>query len=296
MTVKIITDTSADLNLPGDVALYEDYDIATVPMHILFGNNDYEENINLTPSKFYKLIQTSDVHPRTSQPTQFDILRAYEKYGKECDEIVSFHISSKLSGSYKNALFAKRMYEKATPNPAKVYIVDCYVTSICQGLMVIKAAQLAKEGWNAEEIIKEVTRWRDEDMAIYFTVEDLRWLFEGGRLSRAKYYIAKFMSLKPILTFIDGGLGVVKRVSNMNAIFNAMARMALEKFENEDESTLMINLGEAMYREQAEHVMNNFLEEHPDVQRGKIFVLGGTIAAHTGPGTLVFVITRNFNY
>ena len=177
MTVKILCDTSADLNLPNDKTLYKEYDIEWVPMHVIFGTDDYRELVDLKTSDFYEKLQTSEEHPTTSQSTQHDLLKAYEKFGEKYDEIMSFHLSGEISGAVRNAQFAKRMYEKSNPDAAKIHIYDSRATSTPFGLMAIKAAQLAKKGLNAQEISKKIDDWRLNDESFYFSVADLKWLF-----------------------------------------------------------------------------------------------------------------------
>lgn len=296
MSVKILTDTAADLNLIGDVTLYDEYDVGFIPMHVIFGTDDYEELIDLKPSDFFRIIENNPHHPRTSQPSQFSILNSYQEFGKEYDEIISIHISSELSGSYRNAAFAKKMYEKSTTNPSHVYVFDSRMASVPQGLQVIKAAKMAKQGLNAKEILAELEKFRDNDIHTYFSVEDLHWLFQGGRLSRTKYYVAKMMSLKPILTFYDGGLGVAKRVSNFDKAIILTFTMNLEHFKDEPEENLMVHFVETQEPNTVKKVAEYVQKEHSKIKIGKMFVLGGTIAAHVGPGTFATILTRNFEY
>ena len=93
MTVKIVSDTSADLNCPNDKTLYEKYDVEPVSMHVIFGVDDYEELKDITTSEFYEKFKTSKDHPHTSQPSQQAILEAYEKHSKDYDEIYTLDMA-----------------------------------------------------------------------------------------------------------------------------------------------------------------------------------------------------------
>ncbi len=291
MTVKIVSDTSADLNCPDDKTLYEKYDVEPVSMHIIFGVDDYEELKDITTSGFYEKFKTSKDHPHTSQPSQQAILEAYEKFSKDYDEIISFHISSGLSGSYPNAMFAKKMYEKKNPDGAKVYPFDTKVASSYHGLMVIKATQLAKEGKNAEEIMEAIVKWRENNSELYFTVEDLVYLFKGGRLSRAKYYAAKLMSLKPIIVLKDGKLEVVKRSKGIDLAIDDIFDLQFEKFAGQENIT--VHFMEAEYTDKVKEVQELIKERYPQLKIGETFKMGGTIASHTGPGTLGIIFTTD---
>ncbi len=296
MSIKIVSDTSADLNLPKDITLYDEFGITTFPMHIIFGDKDYRELVDIKTSDFYNLLETEEHHPTTSQPTQFDILECYQKFGKEYDEIISFHISSKLSGSYNNALIAKRMYEKSNSNAAKVYVVDSLAASSLQGLMAIKAVELVKQGYEGKEVFEKVREWRDKDAEITFTVKDINWLYKGGRLSKAKYFIGNMLNMKPVMTLIEGAIEAVKTVSGADNSIKHLIKLAYAHFDNTEESNFTVHVIESRYRDVAEQVMNKALEENKNLTEGRIFEMGGTIASHTGPGTLGFILTRDIDF
>ena len=295
MPVKIICDTSADLNLPGDKTLYEEYDIEFVPMHVIFGTDDYKELVDIKTSEFYEKLPTTEVHPSTSQSTQHDLLKAYEKFGDKYDEIISLHLSSKISGAYANAQFAKKMYTKSSPNGAKIHVYDSLTATLPFGLVAIKAAQLAKKGLDATEIIKQIDEFRKNDHVFLCTVGDLKWLFKGGRLSRIKYHLGSFLSKNPILTFIDGSIEVVKSGTGLDKTLDLMMETALEDI-NDDPQNLTLHFIQATFQQKAEDVAKKFIDNYPGLKMGKIFTMGGVIGAHTGPGTIGIILTRNFEY
>ena len=295
MTVKIICDTSADLNLPNDATLYEKYDIEWVPMNVMFGTTEYKELIDLKPSGFYNLVRESTEHPTTSQSTQHALLSAYEKHGSNYDEIISIHISSELSGAYANASMAKKMYKNRNPDGAEIHVFDSKQASVPFGLIVIKASQLAKQGLNAEAIIEKLTYFFENDDVMYFTVKDIKWLFEGGRLSRAKYVLGKMLNVNPILTLIDGKIESAGKGSGLVKTLDTMLEMALDNLDR-DVDNITIHFVEAETRAEIEEFIGRMQETYPSIKVGEIFTLGGTICAHTGPGTIVVLATRNFEY
>ena len=296
MSVKIICDTSADLNNPGDETLYDKYDIGWVPMQVMFGTEVFKELENLATSEFYsKLTQTTE-HPTTSQSTQADLLRAYEIHGKKYDQILSMHLSSELSGAVANARMAKKMYERSNPNGAKIFIYDSQSASTPFGLVVIKAAQLAKQGLTAEEIVKKLKKWQEKDISFYFSVGDLRWLFDGGRLSRAKYYLGSLLSKVPILHLVNGKIEVLKSVSGIDKAVDSMMELLLNDLNESDLSKLTLHFTQSAYRAETEEFMQKIKEKYPKLKLGNIFTIGCAITAHTGPRTIVPMLTRNFKY
>jgi len=296
MTVKILCDTSADLNQPNDQTIYDQYNIGTFPMHIIFGTEDYRELVDIKTSEFRKKIYETEVYPTTSQPTQFDILTQFENYGKEYDEIISFHISSKLSGSYSNAKIAKRMYEKSNNEHAKVYLVDSLLASSAFGIVVVKAAKMAEKGLSGQEIVDEVNKWKKNNIVVYFTVENLEWLYRGGRLSKTKYYLGSMLNKKPVLTFVDGEIVSAKTVSGIEKTFDTIIDLAFSRFQGVEQERLMFNLIEFDYKDVVENVIQKTKNKYPDAKEGKVFEMGGTIASHTGPKTLGFIVSKDFDF
>lgn len=295
MAVKILCDTSADLNLPDDKNLYSEYDIDWIPMHVIFGTDDYREITDLKTSEFYNLLETSEKHPTTSQSTQHDLLKSYEKNGDKYDEVLSIHVSGAISGAVRNANFAKKMYERSNPEGAKIFIYDSRAASTPFGLIVIKAAQLAKQGLGAKEIVKKIDDWRLNDESFHFSVADLKWLFQGGRLSRTKYYLGTLLSKNPILHLVDGAIEVLKSASGIDKAVEEMIRLEIENLGN-DPSKLTLHVAQAAFEKETDEYIKKIKETYPDLSIGKIFRIGGVIAAHTGPRTICPVMTKNFEY
>ena len=295
MTVKIICDTSADLNLQNDETLYEKYDIEWVPMQVMFGTEAFKELVDLKTSDFYEKLTTTDVHPTTSQSTQADLLAAYEKFADKADEIISLHLSGEISGAVANALMARKMYEKQNPDGAKIHIYDSRMASTPFGQTVLKATQLAKEGLKASEIIPKLDEWRTKNQSWYFTVGDLKWLFEGGRLSRTKYVLGSLLSKNPVLKMIDGKIEPMKSGSGLDKTLQMIVEMMIEDLQT-DPSELTLHFTQAEFYNETKEYAAKFEEMYPGLKIGKIFTLGGVIAAHTGPGTIVPVMTKNFEY
>ncbi|MCE7740897.1 MAG: DegV family protein [Candidatus Heimdallarchaeota archaeon] len=296
MTVKIICDTSADLNFPNDMTLYDKYNVQWVPMQIMFGTEEYKELETLKTSEFYsKLTQTTE-HPTTSQSTQADLLKAYETHGKKHDQIISMHISGEISGAVASARMAKKMYDRTNPDGAEIIIYDTRSASTPFGLMVLKAASLAKQGLTAEDIVKKLDEWRVNDCFFYFSVGDLRWLFDGGRLSRAKYYLGSLLSKTPILHLDDGKIVALKSVTGVDNAVDNILEMLLEDLGEEDLSKLTLHFTQAALKSEAEAYAKKIKEKYPELNIGDIFTIGGVITSHTGPGTIVLIMTRNLEY
>ena len=292
MTVKIICDSSADLNLPKDKTLYEKYDIEWVPMQVMFGTDAYKEMVDISVSEYYKKLSKAEEHPTTSQSTQADLLAAYEKYSDKVDEILSMHLSSELSGAVANAQMAKKMYEKQNPDGAKIHIYDTRFASAPFGVTVIKAAQFVKEGLNAEEIMTKVEEWRTKNLSFYFTVSDLKWLYEGGRLSATKYRLGSLLKKKPILTFVDGKIDPYKSERGLDKAVQAIFEKQLDDLQAEPKD-VTLHFAHAEYYKETKEYAQKFKEQYPGLKFGEILTIGAAIGSHTGPGTIVMTMTKD---
>jgi DegV family protein with EDD domain len=295
MTVKIICDSSADLNLPKDKTLYEKYDVQWVPMQVMFGTEAYKELQDIKTSEFYKKLTKTEVHPTTSQSTQADLLAAYEKYSDKADEIISMHLSGELSGAVANARMAKKMYDRQKKKGANIHVYDTRFASSPFGVTVLKATKLAQEGLSAEEIMSKLDEWRINDLSFYFTVSDLKWLYEGGRLSRAKYKLGSWLKKKPILTFVDGKIVPSASVKGLDKAVDTIVEKQLEDLQAKPEE-VTIHFGHAEFYDEVKVYAKKIQDKYPGIKIGEIFTIGAAIGSHTGPGTIVMTMTRDFEY
>ena len=142
--IRIVTDSSCDLNKD----IVEKYNIEIVPLNVAFGDDMYVDG-EIEKDEFYKMMANSPVLPKTSCPSPERFMRSYE--GEE-DEILVITLASKLSGTYSTAVLAKNMFEEEYPNK-KVTVIDTETGSLGQGLLIVKAAQIAEEGKSLDEIV-----------------------------------------------------------------------------------------------------------------------------------------------
>ncbi|MCK5434121.1 MAG: DegV family EDD domain-containing protein, partial [Dehalococcoidales bacterium] len=111
MTVKIVTDSSADL----PAQLVQELGITIVPLYVRFGEKVYRDRVDISEDEFYQRLLHDPIHPSTIQPTPQDFANVYQKLSSEADGIVSIHLPAKLSGTCNAALQGKEMIEKGCP-------------------------------------------------------------------------------------------------------------------------------------------------------------------------------------
>ena len=119
MTIKVVTDSSADL----PAQLVEELGITVVPLYVRFGEEVYRDRVDISEDEFYQRLVRDPVHPSTTQPTPQDFTNVYQKLSKEADGIISIHISGKLSGTCSSALQGRELVEKGCP----IEVVDSQI-------------------------------------------------------------------------------------------------------------------------------------------------------------------------
>jgi DegV family protein with EDD domain len=197
MTVKIVTDSTADL--PDE--LVKELGIAVVPVYVRFGEEVLRDRVDISEDEFYERLTHDPVHPNTTQPTPQDFVDVYQKLAKEADGIVSIHLTTKLSGTYNSALMAKDMLKGGCP----VEVVDAETLSMALGLVVIAAATAAKAGKSMDKIVEGVKQAVPK-MHLLFLLDTLEYLKKGGRIGKAKALLGSVLNLKPMITVKDGEL------------------------------------------------------------------------------------------
>jgi len=216
VTVRVVTDSTADL--PADVA--DALDITVVPLHIHFGEETYEDGVNITSEEFYRRLTTEPRLPKTSAPASGTFTEVYERLARECGEIVSVHISSKLSATHSSALLGR----DAVTSPCQVAVVDSYSASIGLGLLAIRAARLARAGASLDTIVQDITAAIPRTH--YFGVVDtLEYLHKGGRIGMATALLGSILKVKPLIGLRDGVAHPIERVRGREKAFDRLCEM-----------------------------------------------------------------------
>lgn len=223
MTLKIVTDSTCDL--PNDITSM--LGITVVPCNIHFGTETFRDGVDISREDFYRRLNKDLRHPTTSQPPVGTFLDTYKKVAHEADEILSLHISSKLSGTYGSAVQATKEFD----NSAKVEAFDSLTVSLGLGLLVREVAIIAQRGGTLDEALAwlETTRNQSE---VYVSVDTLKYLIRGGRASRLQGFFGGVLDIKPIIQVRDGETHPVDRVRSRNRLYQRFTEIAASKGPN----------------------------------------------------------------
>jgi DegV family protein with EDD domain len=279
--VAIVTDSSA--YLPPD--LMQRLSIQAVPLQLIWGEATYQDGIDISPQEFYRRLPDAKVMPTTSQPSPAAFQAVYKDLLEQGNEILSVHISSKLSGTVDSAVQARQTF----PN-APIEIIDSLSTSLGMGFAILEAARAAQQGATLADC-KTMVEQALANSRVFFLLNTLEFLRRGGRIGGAQAFLGTALNLKPILELRDGRIEALERVRTYN---KALDRI-LEIFEAQVGGRKPIRIG--ILHANAESEANRLMERARalfnvnDIRETMICPVSPAIGTHTGPGCLGMVFT-----
>ncbi len=260
--------------------LDHDYDIRVIRSTLIFGEEEYEDFVDIKAEDFYNMLnEKPELHPTTAQAATGVILEHYEKMKEEgFTDIIFITISSGLSGTYEGAKIASTMI-----TGVNIQVFDSLSVSYPQAYMTLRAAEMAKEGKKVTEIIDELV-WIREHHGIFVSVDTLKYLVKNGRLSGAQGFVGSLLKVKPMLHLSrDGRIEPVEKIRTRK---KAMQRM-LDKFAAErKEKDIEVFIAHANAHDVLEEVRQGLLERRPELKEVKDYPLTPVVGAHAGPGTI----------
>lgn len=272
MAVRIVTDSTADLPPQFAHAL----GISIVPLSVIFGEEVFREGVEISHDLFYDKLISGKELPTTSAPSVGDFLEVYEPLLKETDEIVSMHISSKLSATYNNACQAAQFL---ADRGARVEVIDSRSVSLGLTFVTQAAARAARDGGDIDRI-KEVVESTIQRIRIYVLLDTLEYVRRGGRIGRARAFLGTMLRVKPLLSLRDGEVHPEERVRTKGRALDRLFQIATS-FHNVRE----VAIGYSTNAQDAHDFQQRLAEVMPHVN---IWVtrVGPVLGTHAGPGAL----------
>ncbi len=278
MVVKVVTDSTSDI--PAEVA--QELEIAVVPLYVHFGNEVHQDGVDLSADEFFHKLVTEPILPKTSAPSAGTFAEMYENLAAETDEIISIHISTKLSATYNTALLGKGGMKA----PCRVEVVDSLSASIGLGLLAITAAKAALAGANLDKIAAMIHQAIPKTH--YFgMVDTLEYLHKGGRIGKAQAFLGSMLNIKPLLTLRDGEAYPLERVRGRP---KALARLCelVEKFHHIKDMAI----AHTTTPEELEALAARLSPLFPPDQLYKSRC-GATMGTYLGPGALTVAVIED---
>ena len=274
--VAIVTDSASDL--PAERAAAAG--VTVVPLLVTFGEREFKAGVDMSYEEFWReLTAPGAPFPKTAAAAPGAFKDAFEGlFAQGYDEIVCINVGSKLSATMASAKVAREMM----PDRA-IHVVDSESATLGQGLLVLLAAQRAREGKSGAEIVNEVER-RKHTLGLYLALETLEYLKRGGRISPARAAIGNVLSVKPIITIEDG---VVETADKPRTRGKARARV-LELLSTASPEMIAVIHGQA---EDIEGFADELAKQNKFPRdQVAIYLIGPSVGPHTGPGVYGAVI------
>jgi len=267
MAVRVVTDSACDL-LPETC---EALGIEVVPLTIRFGDREYVDRKELTADEFWRQLESSSVLPETAAPSVGAFEEAFRRLHDEgADGIICINLSAHLSATMQSAQVAAKALDGLCP----IEIVDSATASMGIGILALYAARRSSEGADLATITREVTDRRDRE-TLFASLDTLEYLRKGGRIGGAQAMLGSMLSIKPIITVIDGA---VEQAGKVRTRSKALRFMVDRIPEGRVESVCVMHSGAAD--------IDEFLElVQPKCPGAEIVVgrLGPVVGVHVGP-------------
>lgn len=199
MKIKITSDSTCDLS----EELIKKYNVGIMSLCVILGERTYDGG-DITPQMIFDYVNETGNLPKTSAPSIEEYAEHFTKNLGDYDALIHFNISSKASSSNSNAQIAAKQFD------GKVFVIDSQALSTGQGLLVLKACDLAAEGKSAQEIVKIIEGLRPM-VNTSFVPDVLDYLHKGGRCSLAALIGAKVLKLHPLISMKEGQLYAKKK-------------------------------------------------------------------------------------
>lgn len=277
MGVKIITDSAADL----PVELLQAYDIDLIPLRVYDeSETEYLDGVTLESVTLLQKMREGAVY-RTSLPSLETFQEKFVSYAKEGNPCIYLAFSSELSGTYQSSVLIKEEVKETYAN-LDLEIIDTKCASLGQGLVVLEAAKMAKDGASKEDILKRVDFLMNH-MEHIFNVADLQYLVRGGRLSKVAGFIGGLLNIKPILNVEEGKLVPLEKVRGKKKVLGRIVDIMEERGKELKGQTIGITHGDDLETAEA---LKALITERFGCEVFIVNTIGAAIGAHTGPGVI----------
>lgn len=273
MAVKILIDSAADISK----AEAETLGIEMISIDVQIDDTIYQDGITLLPNDFYQKLSETTTLPKTSQINPYRYEQEFKRLVTDGDELICITLSSKLSGTYNNALTASMKFE------GKVYVIDSLNASLGERLLCEYAIQLVNRGLNAKEIANELEMAKHK-VNFYALIDTLEYLRRGGRVSAVAAVAGEILSIKPIIAVVGGEIKVIAKAVGSRRGNNVLNTFVERKggidynlpygmiFSGNDSSKFV------KYHAESEKFYKERTKDFP------VYHLGATVGTHIGPG------------
>lgn len=274
--VKIISDSTCDLSME----LLQRYQVTILPLHVLLGEAEYRDGVNITPDEIYAWSDQNKTTPKTSAPSMAEAMELFQPYVEAGTELICFSISDTMSSSGN----AMRLAAQELEAEDTIHVIDSQNLSTGVGHLVIAAAEMAQAGKSAKEIVSHIEAMRPL-VRSSFVVDTLIYLHRGGRCGGLTALAGSMLKLHPKIIVENGGMIVGKKYRGKidKVILNYVQDM---EEELKKARTDRIFITHSNCDEKTVQDVYDYLDSLHHFKEIFITSTGSVISSHCGPGTL----------
>lgn len=279
MNIKIISDSTCDLSKE----LLEKYDIALMPLTIIKDGKKHSDGIDIVPADIFAHVAAGGDLCTTAAINIGEYADLFAKYANDYDGVLHVNISSEFSSCYQNACLAAEDFEN-------VRVVDSRNLSTGQGLVVLKACELAKTCESMDQLHADLVAFT-EKVEASFLLDQLRYMVKGGRCSAVAALGANLLNLKPCIEVKNGKMGVVKKYrGNYAKCLASYVKDRLANREDLDKGTLFVT--RTPVTDECLKAVADAVDQYGDFENIYWTEAGCTVSCHCGPATLGVLFVR----
>ena len=271
--IKIVTDSGSGIT----PETAQQYGILVVPLYVHFGTETFRDGVDIQLPEFLSRLRSFPQLPTTSQPSAGDFLEVYKSLTADGSEVISIHLSAKLSGTVASACAAQEMLPEA-----RIHVVDSKFITASQAMMVVEAARMAAAGRDAQAILARLNQLI-AGFHIYFVVDTLEYLQKGGRIGKAAALLGTALQMKPLLALEDGIVEPKERIRSKSKAVARIQELAVQ--ETAGRKCLYLGILHAAAAQEAEQLKADLVSQ---LAPGETIMaeVGPIITTHTGPGVV----------
>jgi len=274
--LRIVSDSTCDLSKE----LTDRYGIKILPLHVLLGESEYRDGVDIIPEEIYKWSDENKTTPKTSAPSVEDAIEVFKEILDAGDEIIGFSISASMSASYEYMKLAAQELEAED----RISVIDSANLSTGIGLLVVEAAIMAAEGKTRDEVVSMIEAYKPLVRAS-FVVDTLVYLHRGGRCSSVAALAGGALKLHPKIMVENGAMSATKKYRGKYPLVvkNYVMDMSEDLRHAKKDRVFITHSG--IDKEIVEDV-RTFLKELNVFEEIHETRAGGVVSSHCGPGTL----------
>lgn len=275
--VAVVTDTTACI----PQGMVEQYNIELIPIELIFGDKVYYDGVDITPARFYNLLQQADKLPTTSGSLPAPYLEAFRCASLRTDSVVCITESSRFSGMYSSARLAMEMAREELPG-LNIELIECASAAAGQGLVVLAAARAAAAAKSLAEVVDTVRELMHR-VYLFASLDTLKYLAKSGRVPQAAALVNSLLNIKPVFSVNDGEAHTLALPRSTDSAIRRILKLMKNKVEKGQSIHVAVMHANVIERARLfkEQISSRF-------NCAEIFITEFTpvMGVHTGPGVI----------